>query len=372
MRAIIVSRHAASPALRGKLRALGGLGCTIAAAVPDRIAAAPGNPPHRIGFGEDAGVRIVPIPVRGGLDQPDSLRWSRRALRRLIRDFRPDIVQVEETPGSPAAAAAVGIARRLDVPAVLLATESVRGTPDFFERYRRRRALGVAAGVLGINRIALGLAASRRNDLPRAVVPQHGVLPPASLRRVPHDDFAIGFVGRLLPERGLDLLFRAALRLTGRWSLTVAGTGPAQEELETLAERLGIAARIRWLGGLPRRELDELWPTLDCVALPARTTQRWVEAVGTSLLDAMGYGIPVVGSSSGAIPEIIGEAGLVVPEDDPAALGDALERVAGEPALRDRLGAEGRRRVVEHYAEAAVARDTLAFWRQIRGPTTPS
>jgi glycosyltransferase involved in cell wall biosynthesis len=179
--------------------------------------------------------------------------------------------------------------------------------------------------------------------------------------------FDIGFIGRLVPERGVDLLLRATARLRGDWSLTVVGTGPAQQELEALAEKVGIGSRVRWLGGMPRHWLDSVWPTLDCVVLPARTTQRWVEPVGQALLDAMAQGLPVVGTESGVLPEIIGDAGIVVGEDDPDVLGLALERLQSMPDEQARLGAAGRRRVMAEYVDDAIARKTLAFWRVVTG-----
>jgi glycosyltransferase involved in cell wall biosynthesis len=166
-----------------------------------------------------------------------------------------------------------------------------------------------------------------------------------------------------VPERGLDLLIRATARLRGDWSLTVVGTGPMQQELESLAEKVGIGSRVRWLGGMPRHWLDSVWPKLDCVVLPARTTPRWVEPVGQALLDAMAQGLPVIGTESGVLPEIIGDAGIVVGEDDPDVLGLALERLQTMPDEQARLGAAGRRRVMAEYVDDAIARKTLAFWR---------
>ena len=109
-------------------------------------------------------------------------------------------------------------------------------------------------------------------------------------------------MGRLVPEKGLDILFRACVKLLGKWTLTVVGSGPAQEELEALAERLGIAARVTWMGALPPDELRKLWPDLHCLAVPSRTTQRWVETFHQPLIEAMGHGVTVVGSDSGVIP----------------------------------------------------------------------
>ncbi len=145
-------------------------------------------------------------------------------------------------------------------------------------------------------------------------------------------------MGRLVPERGLDLLFRACVNLAGKWSLTVVGTGPSQEELEGLAQRLGIAARISWLGPLPRSAVDEIWPRLDCLVLPSRTTERWVMTEGRAAIHAMANGVAVIGTNSGALPEIVGDAGRIVPEEDVAALTAALQDLYANRAECHRLG----------------------------------
>src|SRR5256885_3578871 len=82
------------------------------------------------------------------------------------------------------------------------------------------------------------------------------------------------------------------------------------------------------------------------------------EQFGRVLVEAMAAGTPVVGSSSGAIPEVIGDAGLVVPEGDPSALAEALDRLLGNPALRSSLVERGRARVASHYAWPVVAART--------------
>jgi len=187
---------------------------------------------------------------------------------------------------------------------------------------------------------------------------------------VPHQGLAIGFVGRLVPERVLDLLFRACVSLAGKWSITVVGTGPSQEELEALAERLGIAARVTWHGALPRPAIDEVWPRIDCAVFPSRTTPRWVETVGRAPLEAMAHGVAVVASDSGVLPEVVGEAGRVVAEEDVSALAEALYGLYADRAECERLGAAGRRRVLEEFADPAVARKTLDFWGRVKGASS--
>ncbi len=376
MRALVISTDATDPSQRGKLRALEGMGCGISLAVPANWPA--GSPP--IEWGQDGGIKLAPIEVRGG-PEPASLRWRGTALVRLLTELRPDIVQVEGEAWWPLATRALRIADKLKIPAVLVSSRSVPATLSFAERLRRGRSLRRARGFIGINRLALDLVRSEHPSVPHAVIPLHGVSVPIQGRpRGVRPGFDIGFIGRLVPERGLDLLIRAAARLRGDWSLTVVGTGPAQQELELLAEKVGIGSRVRWLGGMPRNWLDSVWPTLDCVVLPARSTQRWVEPVGQALLDAMAQGLPVVGTESGVLPEIIGDAGIVVAQDDPDVLGLALERLQTMPDEQARLGAAGRRRVMEEYVDDAIARKTLLFWRQVAGagssdgksPTSPN
>jgi glycosyltransferase involved in cell wall biosynthesis len=108
--------------------------------------------------------------------------------------------------------------------------------------------------------------------------------------------------------------------------------------------------------------VDQIWPRLDVVVVPSRTTPRWIEAVPRAALDAMAHGIAVVGSKAGAIPETLGDAGVVVPEEDVTGLSEILQRLHDDPAEHQRLGAAGRRRVMDAFTDAAIAQRTLAFW----------
>jgi glycosyltransferase involved in cell wall biosynthesis len=364
MRAVIVSHLYADPANRAKLRSLAGLGVSLAVAVPDRWATSDGRS-HRTEWGDDAGVRVVPIPVIGRVSDAAQFHWNGKPLRRLLTDFRPDLLHIEEEPWTQAAALALRLSRKLRIPSVLSTAESLPRSLSLRRRFRRERSLRQASGIIGANRLALVLATKRRPTIPQLALPQIGVTPPAAVPRVSHPGLAIGFVGRLVPERGLDLLFRACVGLTGKWTLTVIGTGPSQEELETLAERLGISARVHWLGALPREAVDQVWPRLDCVVFPARTTPRWVANAARGALHAMANGVTVVGSDSGALPEIVGEAGRIVPEEDVPALAATLQELYANRSECERLGAAGRRRIIDEFSDDAIAGKTLTFWRKL-------
>jgi glycosyltransferase involved in cell wall biosynthesis len=101
------------------------------------------------------------------------------------------------------------------------------------------------------------------------------------------------------------------------------------------------------------------------LALPSLTTTSWKEQFGRVLQEAMACGIPVVGSDSGEIPHVIGDAGLVTPEGDAAALRDALRRLMDDAHLRHDLGHRGRARVLERFTHARVAAATVEVYRRV-------
>lgn len=352
MRALIISHFYSDPEHRGKLRALAGQGVEVMVALPGGSA------------GLDSGVRLTPIPVSGDPTEPGELRWSSRALRRVISDFHPDLIQVEEEAGSPAAVAVANIARRMRIPYVVFSWESLPRRRGFLDQIRYRGTLRHAAGVIGGNRLAQALLRRHAPQALTTVLPQTGVSPATPAPRdTGRRGLTLGFVGRLVPERGAETLLRACGQVLGPWTLTIVGTGPEQEPLEELAQRLGLASRIRWLGGIPRSGLAAIWSDLDCLVVPSRDTPTWVERTSSVLLDAMAHGVVPVVTRAGALPELVGDAGMVV--DDVESLALALQELVAEPERLTALAPRTRQRVLEEYVDSAVAQRTLAYWGQI-------
>lgn len=348
---MIVSQDYADPARRGKLRALAGLGCSLTLAMPGGESAI------------DGGVRLAPIPARGDPEDPTSLAWSRRALGALLRDVRPDLVQIELEPSSQAAAAAASAAGRLGIPTVVFSWENLPRAYSWFERRRRRAALHTATGVIGGNLAATALLHGQAPGALPATIPQFGLTLPDHEDRPARTGLAIGCAGRLVAERGVDQLLRACNQVMGHWSLAVLGTGPEQESLEAIAQRLGLASRLRWLGGAGRSEVLKLWDEVDVFVVPSRATPEWAERSNPLLVEAMARGITAVVMNTGALPEIVGDAGLVV--DDVESLALALQNLLADPELCRRLGEAGRKRVLARFADAPVAEQTLDFWRRV-------
>jgi glycosyltransferase involved in cell wall biosynthesis len=176
---------------------------------------------------------------------------------------------------------------------------------------------------------------------------------------------ALAFVGRLVPEKGLDTLLQALGELRSEtWHLVVVGDGPDRERLESLATELRLAARIRWTGALPPERLPGIWAEVDALIAPPRASATRTEHAGQILIEAMAHEVAIVGTRVGVLPEVIGEAGIVLAPGDGPALVDALRHLAQESARRPLIAA-GRARAMRHYSNDAVAERTVDFWKEL-------
>lgn len=364
MRVVHLSARASDPDRRAIVRAIAAAGIDIVAAIPERWRDAAGDE-RRTASGTDGGVRLVPVAV-SGIDDETNAVWHAGTLRRLLRDVRPDLVHLEREPWTATAGAVIAAARKLHIPVVLQAASPIPPALGLVARWQRGRVLQLVDGVIGSSTPALALLRSGlRADCPTACIADSATPVPSRLLTAPHDTFTIGFQGRLVPERGCDLLLRAAVKLHGPWQLRIAGTGPSQEALEALAQQLGIAARVEWLGGLPAGHRDAFWSSLDVLVAPSRTTQDWVEPAGLMLREAMARGITVAATASGALPDVLGESGALVPEDDPAALAELLQRFADDPLALSAARDGGRKRVMAQFTAEAIADRMQGFWRNV-------
>lgn len=317
----------------------------------------------------DGMIRLERVKARGEPADPMDLRWSRKALRTLVRDVRPDLIHVVGDPWTPTAEAGASAARDLKVPFVLVGTSSVGGPTGMTSRWQARRVRDSAAALGGIVRSALDhLAEGASLDTPRAVVPADGLpIPPPPLPRDPPAVPVFGVVGRITVERGVDLLLDALAEIHDDWRLRIVGTGPAQEALEAQAQRLGLAARLEWLGGVPRPALGDFWPTIDALVAPSRTTPAWMEPTGGVVLEAMAHGIAPVVSRCGALPDVVGSGGLIVDEEDRPAITRALAGLVEAPERFRSLGAAARQRALERFGDGPVAEQMVGLWRRALG-----
>lgn len=283
--------------------------------------------------------------------------------------FRPDIIHVDEEPYNLATWHALWHARRNGAKTVAFSWQNItRDYPPPF-RWGERWALRHTDTLIAGTDSAAGVWRAKGYNGPLPVIPQFGADPtlftPAA--STPARPFTIGYVGRLVEEKGIDLLINAAATLAGDWRLVIVGGGPERDALAALAAALGISDRVTFEPQVPSTEMPSLYPRLDALVLPSRTRPNWKEQFGRVLVEAMSSGVPVVGSSSGAIPDVIGSAGWIFPEGDTAALARHLSTLQTDLRLRAQLAAQGRQRVLDHFTHARVAAATAAVYRDVMG-----
>ena len=135
--------------------------------------------------------------------------------------------------------------------------------------------------------------------------------------------------------------------------------------LEEQAARLGVTDRVIFKPGVPTYQVPQEMEQCDVFVLPSLTRSNWMEQFGRVLPEAMSCETPVIGSNSGEIPYVIGDAGLVFPEGDARALSECVRKLLDNPQLYADLTRRGRQRVLENYTQGQIARQTYEVYREI-------
>lgn len=288
-------------------------------------------------------------------------------LKKRLAEIQPDIVHIDEEPYNYATWHAMRQAKAVGAKTLFFSWQNInRSYPPPFRQFEQQVLSGIDAAIMG-NNDAVAVWQSKGYTGPYTVIPQFGVdptifQPPA--KRDHGRGFIIGSANRrLMPEKGDDLLLKAAATLPGIWRLHIAGNGPARASLEQLAANLGIADRVHFDGAIASSDMVTYLQQMDVLVLASRTLPNWKEQFGRVLVEAMACETAVVGAQSGEIPNVIGNAGLTFPEDNVTALHDQLQRLIQSETLRDELGKAGRQRVLNTYTQAQIAAQTVAVYR---------
>jgi glycosyltransferase involved in cell wall biosynthesis len=288
------------------------------------------------------------------------------ALDRIVRQYEPDIVHVDEEPYNLATYLAYGSARRSGASRLFFTWQNInRQYPLPFRRIERwvyARSDYALAG----NQEARQVLRDKGYEGPAKVIPQFGVdIHRFTPTEHPDRPFTVGFLNRLVAEKGIGDLMEAFKRLEIPARLVIAGEGPMAEYVELATADLKKDGRVERYPRVPSAQMPLLLSRLDVVVLPSRSTARWREQYGRILVEAMACGVPVVGSSSGEIPNVIGKAGIVFPEGDSKKLAEALTSLAEDRELRRKLAVAGRERAIEHFSQESIAAQTYAVYQDL-------
>lgn len=321
------------------------------------------------------GYRLVPVPLKN-----PSAYWQgfeSVPLRRLIRETQPDIIHVLDEPTSATLFQIAWQRLRISRHSKVL----FYGFQNLPIRFRRR---GRLKWKLTWAQMAGGVVANSEalENLKYAGFPKDRLLErifwgislgvfkpmesPVLRRQLGLDcEYIVGYVGRLVQEKGVMVLLDSMRNLPANVHCLFIGSGPLRAELEERSELPDYRGRIHLDDVMEPEILANHMNCLDVVAVPSLTTPHWKEQYGRVIGEAMACGVPVVGSNSGAIPEVIGSAGLIVPEGDASALARAMRSAIFDKEMRDRLRQQGLERAERELSVRAMSERLLLFYKRV-------
>jgi L-malate glycosyltransferase len=333
---------------------------------------------------EEGNFRVVPLSNFSQNNQ--GLLSFGTDLIQLMRQFRPDVIQVEQGVKSIAYAETIALNKMLGLKAknVFFTWWNLPYNLKFplsaLAAYNLKNSHGIVVG----NQDGYSILRDMGYSSAMQIMPQLGVdetlFQPqtqpelAAQLNIQPNEFVIGFVGRFVPEKGLKTLLKAAAALGNRnWKLLLLGRGPMKEELMQLAQELGIHDRLIQVESVPHADVYKYINLMNTLVLPSETSHDfktltatgWKEQFGHVLIEAMACQVPVIGSDSGEIPNVIADAGLVFPEADTVALCDRLTQLIDNPNFAQEIGERGYHRAMVKYTNRALAKELLAFYRSI-------
>ncbi|MFN8372300.1 MAG: glycosyltransferase family 4 protein [Anaerolineae bacterium] len=361
MRVLMLSKACIVGIYQRKLEEIARLGVDLLTLVPPSWKDERGETPLERVY--TAGYRLEVLPIRRNGDF--HLHYY-AGLGEQVRRFRPDIVHIDEEPYNLAAWQALFWAQRVGARALFFTWQNIRRQyPPPFSWGERWVLANVQHAIAGTDSAA-DVWRAKGYAAPISVIPQFGtdanLFGPAAK---PVRPFTIGYFGRLVEEKGVHLLLEAVSKLDGDWQLYILGSGPQREALEAQAAALGIHERVTFKGWVASTDMPNQYHQLDALVLPSLTRANWKEQFGRVLVEALSSGVPVVGSDSGAIPDVIGDGGLIFPEGDVAALRQALCTLMSDQTQYAQLSHAARARVLAHFTHEQVAAETVRVYHSL-------
>ncbi len=291
------------------------------------------------------------------------LHWY-PGLKKLLRAFQPDVIDLWEEPWALVSAHAVWLRNRF-LPQCKIITETEqnidRKLPPPFEQLRRYVCRHADHAVCR-NHEAISVMRSKGFQGPATVVPNavdgtlFRPLDRASCRQqFGFSKFTAGYIGRFVERKGIQDLIAAVAICGPDVQCVLVGSGEYEATLREQIAALALGDRVRIIPQVAPAELTPIMNAIDALVLPSRTVPTWKEQFGRVIIEAHACATPVIGSDSGAIPEVVGAGGVIVPEGDVAGLAAAMTRLSKSPEMARGMGEVGRQQVFAKYTWQMVA-----------------
>ncbi len=312
------------------------------------------------------------IPRKIILDGSNHFHWY-PGLAKIIRQVRPDILHIEEEHYSFITYQAIRLAKKYNVKCMFISLQNIYKKYPFpfswIEKYNMKNADCAVAVSDEIRDVLVrkGLDKEQISVIPYGV--DHLVYRNTESQKLESklelDSFTIGYMGRFVEEKGIMDLLQAVSGIDNDFNLLLVGSGKLKHKIKEKGRRLGFLDKIIIVDSISSSNVPQYLNCMDCLVLPSRTTRTWKEQFGRVLTEAMSCEVPVIGSDSGEIPNVIKDSGLVFREGDIDDLSSKINRLINNADLRDSLAKKGRQRVLENFTQEKVARDTYKVYQKM-------
>ena len=335
-------------------------------------------------YRDEGNFRIV--PVSNFSQNHQGLLTFGSDIVNLLSDFRPNIIHVEQGSRGLAYAEMITLNAflRLKAKNVFFTWWNLPYQLKFpisiLENYNLNNSHGIISG----NQDGAEILRDQGYEGPIKVMPQLGVdetlFTPKQLPELAKkvglepNDFVVGFVGRFVPEKGIMTLLDALVKIKHKsWKFLLLGRGELKEEILQKAEEKGIKDRIILVESVPHDEVADYINLMSTLILPSETTYKfktltsvgWKEQFGHVIIEAMACKVPVIGSDSGEIPHVIGDAGLIFPEGNVEELANRLEQLIDNLDFTENIAQIGYAKAMAQYTNIALAKQQLEFYHEL-------
>jgi L-malate glycosyltransferase len=370
-----------------KLRALSQLepGIEVTAIVPKRWK--PGGVQNKIietQYRDEGAFKIV--PVSNFSQNHQGLLTFGADLISVFKQFRPNIIHVEQGSRGLSYTQMIALNQLLGLKAKNIfftwwnLPYELKLPVALLEKYNLNNSHGIISG----NQDGAEILKERGYKGPVKVLPQLGVDEKLFARTAQPElaaqlgiqpgEFVIGFVGRFVPEKGIMTLIEALVTLKDKpWKFLLIGRGELRAEIMQKAIEHNIKDKIIIIENVAHHEVPKYINLMSTLVLPSETTYKfktltaigWKEQFGHVIIEAMASQVPVIGSNSGEIPYVIGDAGLIFPEGDIQALANCLLQLIDNPEYAQHLGEMGFQKAMVKYTNKALAKEQLEFYKEL-------
>ncbi|MBD3272728.1 glycosyltransferase [Candidatus Dependentiae bacterium] len=298
------------------------------------------------------------------------------ALIKLLKKFKPDLIHVEQGDNAFSYFQLIFLSKIFCRKAKFIFFTWVNWKNKwslkyklfwkFIEKFNLKNSSGAIVG----NIDAAKILREKKFTKPLETLLQLGVnekyFIPA--RKINNNKFKIGFIGRLIKEKGiLDLVraFNYLKKFHFNWELMFVGDGKNKMDLINYINKLNLSSNVKILDPVDHTQVGSLLSSFDIFVLPSYDTEFWREQFGHVLIEAMACKVPVIGSTGGEIPKVIGDSGLIFEQKNINDLVEKLKNLMDNKILREKLSLKGYDRFKNNFSYEIIAKKTYAFWKSI-------